>query len=201
MKEIIFGTTNPGKIAHVQAALDPLGVKVLNLSGYDSLPEIEEDGQTPEENACKKAVAYCQAIGQPVLSMDNALYLDDIDKSLQPGMHVRRIPGHAGRPTDEEVLKYYADLIREHGGRMTGQWKFAICLAFPNGTIKRVTAISKIRHFTDKISSRRMEGYPLESIQIDAASGKYIAEMTKEESDKIWQESVGKELQKLFSEI
>ncbi|MFA6493066.1 MAG: non-canonical purine NTP pyrophosphatase [Patescibacteria group bacterium] len=199
MKKIIFGTTNPGKVAHVQAALDPLGIKVLGLSKFKNLPDIEEDGKTPQENSQKKAAAYCEAIDQPVLSMDNALYIDGLDDNVQPGMHVRRIPGYNGRPTDEEMLEYYSALIKKHGGNMTGHWEFSICLAFPNGTTKEITAISKTRYFTSKISPKRMPGYPLESIQIDKELGKYIVEMTKEESDQFWQESVGKELRTLFS--
>lgn len=200
MKEIIFGTVNPGKAAHVQAALDPLGIKVLSLSEYGDLPDVEEDGKTPQENSKKKAVAYCQAIGQPVLSMDNALYIDGLDADKQPGMHVRRIPGFEGRPTDEEMLEYYSTLIEKHGGKMTGHWEFSMCIAFPDGEAKEVTAISKTRYFTSEISPKRMPGYPLESIQIDKELGKYIVEMTKEESDRFWQESVGTELRTLFSQ-
>ncbi|MEI6498426.1 MAG: non-canonical purine NTP pyrophosphatase [bacterium] len=200
MKEIIFGTVNPGKVAHVQAALDSLGIKVLSLAGYGDFPDVEEDGKTPQENSQKKATAYCKAIGQPVLSMDNALYIDGLEDEVQPRMHVRRIPGHVGRPTDEEMFEYYSALIEKHGGKMTGHWEFSMCIAFPDGTTKEVTAISKTRYFTSKVSPKRMPGYPLESIQIDKDLDKYIVEMTKEESDLFWQESVGKELRTLFSQ-
>lgn len=199
MEKIIFGTTNPGKIAHVQAALDPLGIKVIGLPRIDDLPDIEEDGKTPQENSRKKAMAYCKAIGQPVLSMDNALYIDGLSDDKQPGMHVRRIPGYNDRPTDEEMLDYYSALIGKHGGHMTGHWEFSMCIAFLDGTTKEVTATSKTRYFTSKVSPKRMPGYPLESIQIDKELDKYIAEMTKEESDQFWQESVGEELRMLFS--
>lgn len=199
MKEIIFGTTNPGKIAHVQAALDSLGIKVLGLGEFSDLPEIEEDGKTPQENSRKKAMSYCQAIGQPILSMDNALYIDGLGDDLQPGTHVRRIPGRTERPTDEEMLSYYAKLIDDHGGDMTGHWEFSMCVAFPDGTTKEATAISKKRYFTSKVSTKRLPGYPLESIQIDRELGKYISELTQEESDEFWQESVGGELRFLFS--
>ena len=199
MKEIIFGTVNPGKVAHVQAALDLLGIKVLSLSGFGDMPDVEEDGKTPQENSQKKARAYCDAIGQPVLSMDNALYIDGLDDDAQPGMQVRRIPGHNGRPTDEEMLEYYSALIEKHGGRMAGHWEFSMCIAFPDGTTKEITAVSKTRYFTSEVSPKRMPGYPLESIQIDKELGKYIVDMTKEESDLFWQESVGKELRVLFT--
>ena len=61
--------------------------------------EIEEDGTTAQENARKKSLLYARAVGQPVLSLDNALYLQGLSKDEQPGIHTRRIPGKAGRAT------------------------------------------------------------------------------------------------------
>ena len=37
-------------------------------------------------------------------------------------------------------------------------------------------------------------GYPLESLQIDQASGKYISDMTDAEQEEFWQRAVGEEL-------
>lgn len=59
MKEIIFGTTNPAKIIQAQAALDQLGIVVRGLVGFENLPKVVEDGATAQENARKKALAYC----------------------------------------------------------------------------------------------------------------------------------------------
>jgi len=198
MIEIIFGTKNPAKVEHVRVALEPFGIKVRDLTGFEDLPEVDEDGETPEENAEAKARAYCQSIGRPVLAMDNALYLDGLPDNLQPGTHVRRIPGHSGRPSDVEALEYYKKLIDEHGGTMTGHWKFALCLVFPSGQLKKATAISKIREFRSRGTSKMMPGYPLESIQFDPESGKFIAEMTKAESDKLLAKSIEKELKEIF---
>lgn len=198
MEEIIFGTKNPGKLAHVQAALKPLGIKVKSIAKFGNIPDVEEDGKTAQENSKKKALYYSEVIGEPVLSMDNALYIDGLKDDEQPGIHVRRIPGFKGRPTDEEVLDYYVNLIKKHGGEMTGHFEFSMCIGYPDGKTKEITAVTKSRHFTDKICAKRLEGYPLESIQIDQDSNKYVAEMTEEESDRHWQESVGKELRELF---
>lgn len=198
MKEIIFGTSNPGKVAHVQAALAPLGIKVKGIAEIGDLPDVKEDGKTPQENSRNKATAYCQTINKPVLSMDNALYIDGLKDDEQPGIHVRRIPGSSRRPTDEELLNYYSNLFQQHGGKMTGHWEFSMCIALPDGTTKEVTAVTKTRYFTSKISPKLIPGYPLESLQIDKELNKYIVEMTKEEQDKFWQNSVGKELRELF---
>lgn len=63
-----------------------------------------------------------------------------------------------------------------------------------------MTAASQ-RIFTSEISSKKSPGYPLESIQLDPQSGKYLAEMSKEEVERFWQDSVGKEIKELFSTL
>jgi inosine/xanthosine triphosphate pyrophosphatase family protein len=198
MKQIIFGTTNQAKIIQAQAALDPLGIEVVGLSGFDNLPKVVEDGKTAQENARKKAVAYCKAIGQPVLSMDNALYVGGLSDEEQPGIHTGRISGFTERPSDEELINYYSDLFQKCGGETTGHWEFAFCLAFPNGVTQQITAVTPLRKFTSNVCQERIKGYPLESMQIDLETNKYVAQMSKDEQDRFWQASVGKELRELF---
>lgn len=199
MKELIFGTTNPAKIAHVQTALDPLGVKVMGIGEFGKFPDLEEDGKTPQENSRKKAIYYSAQIGKPVLSMDIALYFDGINDEEQPGLNVRRIPEFLGRPTDKELIQYYSKLIKKYGREITGHWEFAMCISSPDGKVKEATAFSRDRYFTSKISPKRIPGYPLASIQFDKRSDQYISEMTKENPDDFWQESIGKELRELFN--
>lgn len=199
MQELIIGTTNSAKIAHIQAALDPLGIKAKSIGDFGKMPDVLEDGKTPEENAIKKATIYAKAINKPVLSMDISLYLDGVREGEQPKTNVRRIPNHDSRPTDEEILKYYSNLIQKYGGNITGKWYFAMCYAFPDGTIKQATTKSEDRIFTNIVCEKRMSGYPLESLQIDQKLGKYIVEMSEDEQKKFWQKSIGKELKELLS--
>ena len=53
-RKILVATTNIGKIAELKAMLG-LDAQWLDLSYYPEIEEIEEDGQTFIENACKKA--------------------------------------------------------------------------------------------------------------------------------------------------
>jgi hypothetical protein len=96
------------------------------------------------------------------------------------------------------MIDYYSKLFAKYGSRLTGHWEWALCIAYPNAQTKEITAITENRFFTSQVCSKRMPGYPLESIQIDPKTNKYIVEMTKEESDQFWQDSVGRELQVLF---
>jgi XTP/dITP diphosphohydrolase len=200
MKEIVFGTRNEAKVKQLQGALAPIGVKVRGMKDEASLPYVEENGKTGRENARKKAVAYAKAIGQTVLSMDNSLYFDRLSAEEQPGLNVRRINEGMGRATDEEVLDHYSRFIRRFGERTIGRWEFAICVATPDGRFEETNIISP-RIFTSTPSPKTVPGYPLESIQLDPETGKYISEMTQAEQDLFWQRAIGKPLQEFVEKL
>jgi inosine/xanthosine triphosphate pyrophosphatase family protein len=193
MKELIFGTTNPAKIAQIQGALKPLDISVIGLPEEAQSIIVEEDGTTAQENARKKALAYAEAIGRPVLSMDNALFLKSLPADKQPGIHVRRIHRVEGRPSDDQILTHYSQLIASLGETTDGRWEFALCCGYPNGSYEETTIVSP-RVFVAKPSEKVVAGYPLESVQIDPNSGKYISEMSQEEQDTFWQQAIGKQL-------
>ncbi len=192
MKELTFGTTNEAKVKQIRGALVPAGIEVNGVADKSVLPEVVEDGKTANENARKKALAYAKALGKIVFSMDNALYINGLPDGRQPALNVRRIDGKTAT-TDEEMIEYYSKLIDSLGGRAEGYWEFGICIATPEGNY-RETTIKSPRTFVSTPTTNRQAGYPLESIQIDPASGKYIADMTQQEQDTFWQQAIGKKL-------
>jgi len=194
MKEILVGTTNKAKIEQIRGALAPANIEVKGVANKDLLPKVEENGKTAVENARKKAVAYAKALGKPVFSMDNALYFDGFPSEKQPGLNVRRIgSGYPDRPTDEQMLEYYSRLITSLGGKVNGWWEFGVCIATPDGQTWEAT-IKSPRIFVGLPSKKMVDGYPLESIQIEPGSGKYISELTQEEQDTFWQKAIGQPL-------
>ncbi len=191
MKELIIGTGNAAKKKAIQSVLAPLGITIKGTDDLSITLDIQEDGSTAQENARKKALLYARAVGQPVLSVDNALYLQGLPENEQPSIHTRRIPGKIGRATDEELLAFYARTIEALGGKTKGYWEYGLCLANAQGSIFEKSFFSH-RLFVAQPSSHLLPGYPLESLQIDPESGKYISEMTEEEQASFWQESIGK---------
>ncbi len=192
MKELTFGTTNEAKIKQIRGALAPAGIEVNGVVDKSILPEVVEDGKTANENARKKALAYAKVLEKTVFSMDNALYINGLPDDRQPALNVRRIDGHTAT-TDEEMITYYSKLIESLGGKAEGYWEFGICIAIPDGAYEETT-IKSPRTFVSKPTTNRQAGYPLESIQIDPATNKYIADMTQEEQDIFWQQAIGKKL-------
>ncbi len=193
MKEIIFGTTNEAKIKQVRGALSPAGIGVMGILNKEILPEVSEDGKTAVENARKKALAYAKTLGKVVFSMDNALYLEGLSDDKQPGLNVRRPNGITTRITDEEMIAHYSKLIGSIGERVNGYWEYGFCIATPTGEY-RETTIKAPRIYVSKPSLIIQSGYPLESLQIEPESEKYMSELTQEEQDTFWQKVIGKPL-------
>jgi XTP/dITP diphosphohydrolase len=199
MKKLTFGTTNQAKILQIRGALSPAGIEVEGVADKNMLPEVVEDGKTANENARKKALTYAKALGKTVFSMDNALYINGLSDNVQPALNVRRIGGKTAT-SDEEMIEYYSKLIGSLGGKADGYWEFGICIATPTGDYKETT-IKSPRTFVSTPTINRQAGYPLESIQIDPVSNKYIADMRQDEQDMFWQKSIGYKLLKFIQHV
>jgi hypothetical protein len=87
-------------------------------------------------------------------------------------------------------LEHGVALIASLGGKATGHWEYGVCISTPEGAISETT-IKTPRIFTSIPSDTSVPGYPLESIQIDPETGKYISELTTEEMAAFWQRTLG----------
>lgn len=203
MPELLIATTNTGKFCQLRDALQPLDLVLKSLSDIPASDHIAlaETGQTVQENARLKGLTYARQLNMTVLAMDNGLYLTGLPDELQPGMYVRRIYGDGDypRPSDQELLAYYTGVVTGLGGQADGWWEFAVCFATPAGQMFETTVIQP-RRFVSRPSFRLVPGYPLESLQIDSQTGKYIAEMTNDEKRVFWQALIGERLCKFVRE-
>lgn len=90
--ELVIGTGNPGKLREYQILLADAPVTVIGLKdvGLDSI-DVEETGETFQQNAELKALAYAEASGEFVLADDSGLCVDALDGA--PGVHSARYGG------------------------------------------------------------------------------------------------------------
>ena len=91
MIELLVGTTNPGKLAEVEAFLRNLPLTIRSLSSLGDFPEVLEDGGTFEENALKKARTIAESSGYVTLADDSGLEVDALDG--WPGIYSARYSG------------------------------------------------------------------------------------------------------------
>lgn len=87
METIVVATKNPGKAREYAEMLAPKGIVVKTLADFPAF-EIDENGQTFEENALIKAQAAVKKLGLPVLADDSGLVVDALNG--EPGVHSAR---------------------------------------------------------------------------------------------------------------
>ncbi len=197
MVELVYGTRNRAKLASMTRTLEGLRITLLGLDGWDDLPEVEENGATPLENARLKAQAYGRALGRPVFSCDSGLYFDGVAEEDQPGVHVRMVGER--RLSDEEMVAHYSGLAARYGG-LTARYRNAICLALPDGRL--------VESMDDSLSDqpfrlvaqphpKRVPGFPLDCLSVHLGTGLYYYDRKEHQADDIaWR----KEFRRFFQQ-
>lgn len=94
---IVVATHNQNKLKQLKEYLQPLGCKVEGLQDYPDCPEVIEDQDTFEGNACKKAEEISRYLGIPVLSDDSGMEVHALDG--RPGVFSAR---YAGPDADDD---------------------------------------------------------------------------------------------------
>lgn len=191
MKQLLFATKNPAKIARYRQKLAENGAELLTIADLDFDLSIEESGKDAIENARIKARAYFEETKIPTVGMDNCLFIEGLPEEKQPGTHVRRIGGK--ELNDDEMIAHYTDLVREYGGRLVARWVYGMVLCGERGE-KELTWSMDDFYLVSEVCEKRNVGYPLDSMTIVPKFGKYLAEMTEEEIGKIAERNMDEEV-------
>ena len=176
--KVLFATTNPAKVGKYKKALEEKGIELITIKDLNLKLDIEENGKDAIENAYIKAKAYYEATGIPTIGMDNNLFIEELSDEMQPKTHVRRVNGK--ELTDDEMIVYYTNLVKEHGGKLTAKWVYGMVICDNKG-IEKYSWSKDHFYFVDKPCEKRNQGYPLDSISIVPEYNKYLVELTEED--------------------
>lgn len=125
-RTIVFASSNSGKAAELRALLGE-GWVVKTAVDFPALPEVDEDRDTFEGNAAKKAHAFASALGLWALADDSGLCVDALDG--RPGVYSARYA-----PTElERITRLLHELEGVAEARRTARFECALCLAGPGG--------------------------------------------------------------------
>lgn len=181
MKKVLFATTNPAKVGKYKKALEEKGIELITINDLDFKLNINENGKNAIENAYIKAKTYYDATKIPTIGMDNCLFIEELPEENQPGTHVRRVNGK--ELTDDEMIEYYTNLVKQYGGKLTAKWVYGIVIY--NGKETKEYSWNKSHfYFVDKPCEKRNPGYPLDSISIMPEFNKYFVELKEEDKIK-----------------
>lgn len=92
MKELFIASANTHKIEEFKHMLEPLGYEIKSLNDLPETIDIEETGETFEENAIIKAKTISDQFNIPCISDDSGLEIDALN--FEPGVQSARYLGH-----------------------------------------------------------------------------------------------------------
>lgn len=181
---IIFATGNEGKMKEIRMILADMKLPIQSMKEADIHIDIEENGQSFEENALIKARAVATAAQQKgiqavVLADDSGLEIDYLNK--EPGIYSAR---YMGEDTSYHIKN--ANLIERLDGvedeKRTARFVCVIAAVCPDGSehVTRGTIEGRIGY-----EEKGENGFGYDSIFYVPEYHCYSAELAPEEKNKI----------------
>lgn len=179
MKEIIIATKNSGKAKEFKQIFAAKGYQVLTLLDFPELGDVEETGQSFEENAILKAEQISQEIGKMVIADDSGLVIDALNG--KPGVFSAR---YAGEEKDDEanIDKVLLELTGVPDEARTARFYCALAIAAPGKQTVTVfgTCEGRILH-----ERQGTNGFGYDPIFFSLEEKRSMAELSGEEKNRI----------------
>ena len=178
--KVVLASSNPGKLAELNALLQPGGLQVVSQDALGVEPP-EETGLTFLENALIKARAACAATGLPALADDSGVVVDALGGA--PGVHSARYAGDGA--SDADNVARLLDALED--------------VAAPERTAAFVCAIVYLRHARDPCPlvcegvwegrildvARGAGGFGYDPVFFVASLGRTAAELSRAEKNAV----------------
>lgn len=178
--KVVLASKNPHKLVEISAILQPLQVELVLESELGVDIEVEETGQTFEENSFLKAHAVMQATGLPALADDSGIAVDALNGA--PGVY-------SARYGDDPALDDWGRLLlllknTEHvpDGQRQAQFVSVITLVYPDG---RVIQARGEAHGELLREAHGQGGFGYDPIFYYPPAGKTFAELTAGEKNRV----------------
>lgn len=171
---LVIASKNPDKITEIEDVLSSMGLVEEIVRDLD-WADIEETGETLEQNALLKARGVVEATGLPVIADDTGLEVEALDGA--PGVHTARFAG-AGARYEDNVAK----MIEVMNGRSNRSARFrtVAALVFPDG-VEIVADGTVDGLITEAPRGTRGFGYD----PVFEVDGRTLAEMSAEEKNEL----------------
>jgi XTP/dITP diphosphohydrolase len=189
MQELIFVSTNKGKISEINQLLNG-GFNVKGLQDLGHFEEIEETGSTLQENALIKAQTINTIYKVNCFADDSGLMIDVLEN--QPGVKSARFAGE--KATDKDNINKVLALMEGLENRKAS-FNTVICLIWNNENY----------FFEGKIEGKIIDkpqgenGFGYDPIFVPNGFDVSFAQMTNEEKNKISHRKIA--VQKLINHL
>ena len=176
-RTVVIASNNAHKIQEISHMLEDR-LNVLSMAEAGFTGDIDENGETFEENAAIKARTVAKATGLCALGDDSGLSVDALDGA--PGVHSARYCGHHGddQANNDLLIANMADIPAED---RTAEFVCAMALSLPNGD---VTCVRGACPGVITFAPRGTGGFGYDPY-FEYLSGETFAEMAQEEKNQI----------------
>jgi len=175
--DIVLATRNKKKVEEMSRILGGMDINILTLDDFPSCPEVEEDANTFEGNAVKKALAITKCTNKIAVADDSGLEVYALNGA--PGVMSAR---YAGEGADDvanigKLLSEMKDIPDEQRG---ARFVCCIALAYPNGKTETFFGFAEGRIGREP---RGRMGFGYDPVFYPAGYEVTFAEMSPEEKD------------------
>jgi XTP/dITP diphosphohydrolase len=174
---LLLATHNKDKRAELIYLLNDPKITILSMNDFPQIPEVEEDQDTIEGNACKKALETAQATGLICLADDTGLFIEALDGA--PGVYSARFAGESCSYRDNRLKAL--ELLKDTENRKA-EFRTAAALAAPDGIIS--LKLGKVRGVIST-TERGENGFGYDSIFELFDLGKTYAELDNKEKNSL----------------
>jgi XTP/dITP diphosphohydrolase len=129
-QKILIATRNQGKVRELRDLVKDFPIEFLSMTEFPDAADVEEDGETFEENAMKKARTLALATGLVTLADDSGLCIDALNG--RPGVLSARYAGEAASD-EEKCISILEEMLEVPDSERTARFVCVLALVDPNG--------------------------------------------------------------------
>jgi XTP/dITP diphosphohydrolase len=177
--KLLLATNNKGKVREYKSLLREIPFEIVTPSELGITTEIEETGDSFEENARLKATALARESGLLSLADDSGLEVEALGG--EPGPLSARYAGEGA--SDSDRLNYLLSRLKDVPyDRRSARFRCVIAIAAPDGAVELCSGECPGFITTEP---RGYNGFGYDPVFYLPELGKTMAELTPEEKNKI----------------
>ncbi len=180
MNKILISTHNFGKFKELMEVLEDLPFKFVSLNDEHIKEDVEENGNTYEENAIIKAEFFGRLTGLPTIADDSGIIVNAFDGEL--GVKTRRW-GAGATANDEEWLNFFLHRMAFEENRKA---EFISAVAFYRPNEETLTFRGECKGTILSEPQVDLEpGIPLSAVFLPEGKNKVFSALSKNEKNAI----------------
>ncbi len=178
--KLVLATNNKDKIREIKNLLDGTGIEILTSTDFSIFPDIQETGDTLEQNAIIKAEGIYKATGLQSLADDSGLEVDYLNGA--PGVYSSRYagPGCTYDDNNRKLLEEMTDVPKE---KRTARFRCVIAICFGENDTQVVEG--QAEGFIAERKSIATGGFGYDPVFFYPPLGKTFAELSLGEKNKV----------------